>query len=215
MDTFIFFDYIGVALFAATGALAASRKRLDPIGFLFLSTATGIGGGTVRDLVIGSPVFWVQNPVYLIVCIAVATVLFFSAHLLESRYRVLLWLDAIALSAYATMGAYKGLIETNSGVIAVAMGMFTGTLGGIIRDLLSGEPSVLMRREIYVAAAMSGASTFVILYMLGVTIPASSAAGFLIALVIRVGSLICGWILPAYKPRTERSVDEVLRGIRH
>ncbi|HCJ71859.1 MAG TPA: trimeric intracellular cation channel family protein, partial [Agrobacterium sp.] len=95
-----FLDYAGVAVFAATGALAASRKQLDLIGFLFFAAATGIGGGTVRDLVLGrTPVFWVINPTYILVCVSVAVLLFFTAHLFESRYRVLIWLDALGLSA--------------------------------------------------------------------------------------------------------------------
>src|SRR5690606_34325575 len=88
-------DYAGVAVFAATGALAASRKQLDMIGFVFLAAVTGIGGGTFRDIVLGAtPVFWVEKPAYLMVCVAVAVIVYFTAHLVESRYRLLLWLDA-------------------------------------------------------------------------------------------------------------------------
>ena len=92
-------SYAGVAVFAATGALSASRKQLDIIGYLFLASVTGIGGGTMRDVVLGAtPVFWVTNPTYLLVCATVAVLLFFTAHLFDSRYRVLVWLDAIGLS---------------------------------------------------------------------------------------------------------------------
>lgn len=97
-----FLDYAGVAIFAATGALSASRKQLDIIGYLFLASATGIGGGTIRDLVLGAtPVFWVVNPNFIIVCAAVAVAVFLTSHLLESRYRMLVWLDALGLSACA------------------------------------------------------------------------------------------------------------------
>src|SRR6218665_219959 len=86
-------DYAGVAVFAATGALAASRKQLDIIGYVFLASVTGIGGGTLRDVILGAtPVFWINNSVYLIVCCLVGLVVFFSAHLIESRYRLLVWL---------------------------------------------------------------------------------------------------------------------------
>ena len=112
-------DYTGVAVFAATGALSASRKQLDIIGFLFLAAATGIGGGTFRDVILGAtPVFWVVNPTYLLVCVAVALIVFVLSHRIESRYRLLLWLDAMGLSAYCVMGAAKGLAATGSPTVA-------------------------------------------------------------------------------------------------
>ena len=161
-------DYAGVAVFAATGALAASRKQLDMIGFIFLAAVTGIGGGTFRDIVLGAtPVFWVQRPEYLLVCVGVAVIVYFTAHLVESRYRLLLWLDAVGLSAYSVMGAAKGLALSGSPIVALVTGMMTATLGGILRDLLSGEPSVLMRPEIYVSAALAGAGGFVAASLVG------------------------------------------------
>src|SRR5690606_32380771 len=108
-------DYAGVAVFAATGALAASRKELDLIGFLFLATAAGIGGGTLRDVVLGAlPVFWAVNPAYLVICATVAIIVCFAAPLVESRYKLLLWLDAVGLSLYCVLGAAKGLAATGS-----------------------------------------------------------------------------------------------------
>ena len=102
-------DYAGVAVFAATGALSASRKQLDIIGYLFLASVTGIGGGTMRDVVLGAtPVFWVTNPTYLLVCATVAVILFFTAHLFDSRYRVLVWLDAIGLAVEHIGGDDRG-----------------------------------------------------------------------------------------------------------
>lgn len=194
-------DYVGVALFAATGALAASRKQLDIIGFLFLGAVTGTGGGTVRDLILGVPVFWVEQPLYILVCAMTAFGVYFMAHLIESRYRLLLWLDAAALSAYGVFGAYKGLLVTESATVAVVMGMLTGTLGGMLRDVLSGEPSVLMRREIYVAAAMAGAVAFVAADAAGVPRSLAAGLGFLLALGTRSGALALGWTLPSYRSR--------------
>ncbi|TIW46506.1 MAG: hypothetical protein E5V61_11335 [Mesorhizobium sp.] len=97
-------DYAGVAVFAATGALAASRKQLDIIGFLFLACVTGIGGGTLRDVILNLPVFWVANRDYVLICVVVAVLVFFSAHLVESRYKLLLWLDAIYVTAAGLLG---------------------------------------------------------------------------------------------------------------
>lgn len=207
MQGLILLDYVGVALFAATGALAASRKQLDILGFLFLATLTGVGGGTLRDLILDVPVFWVAQHIYLVICAAVAVVVFLSAHLLESRYRWLLWCDAVALAAYGVYGAAKGLAVTGSPVVAVAMGVMTGTLGGILRDVLAGEPSVLLRREIYVTAALAGAVGFVAADALGLGLPLAAGTGFAIAFATRAGALRFGWALPVYRPRPGRDPD--------
>lgn len=205
-----FLDYAGVALFAATGALAASRKQLDVIGFLFLGAVTGIGGGTARDLILDVRVFWVEQPMYVLICAAVAVLVYFAAPAIESRYRLLLWLDAVALAAYGVFGAYKGLLVTGSATVAVVMGMMTGTLGGIIRDVLASEPSVLMRRDVYVVAAMAGAVLFVLLSRLGLSLALSAGAGFLLALIVRGGALQFHWNLPAYRPRPGRDPTDLL-----
>ena len=162
MEHILLLDYAGVAVFAATGALAASRKELDIVGFLFLACVTGIGGGTFRDVILNIPVFWVGNRNYLLICVAVAVIVFFTSHLVESRYRLLLWLDAIGLAAFSVMGAARGLSITGSPIVAIVTGMLTATFGGILRDLLTGEPSVLLRPEIYVTAAMAGAAVYTI-----------------------------------------------------
>ena len=162
MEHILLLDYAGVAVFAATGALAASRKELDIVGFLFLACVTGIGGGTFRDVILNIPVFWVGNRNYLLICVAVAVIVFFTSHLVESRYRLLLWLDAIGLAAFSVMGAARGLSITGSPIVAIVTGMLTATFGGILRDLLTGEPSVLLRPEIYITAAMAGAAVYTI-----------------------------------------------------
>lgn len=204
-------DYIGVAMFAATGALAASRKQLDIIGFLFLATLTGVGGGTARDLMLGVPVFWIAQHLYLLICAATAVMVFFGAHLLESRYRLILWLDAMALAAYGVFGAYKGLMVTGSPVVAVVMGMLTGTLGGILRDVLAGEPSVLLRREIYVSAALVGAAVFVALDRIGAPVVIAALIAGALALTVRGGALVFGWALPQYRSRAGRDPDQLLK----
>ncbi len=206
-----FLDYAGVAVFAATGALAASRKQLDIIGFLFLAGVTGIGGGSLRDLVLGAvPVFWVANSAYILVTAAVAILVFFSAHMVESRYRLLLWFDAAGLAAYSVMGAAKGLAATGSPVIAVVTGMMTATFGGVLRDLLSGEPSVLMRPEIYVTAAMAGAATFTIADLAGAGGIFAAVLGIAVAFGVRGGALHFGWTFPPYKSRPGRNPDDLI-----
>jgi uncharacterized membrane protein YeiH len=208
-----FLDYAGVAVFAATGALAASRKQLDIIGFLFLASLTGIGGGTLRDIILGdTPVFWIRDSLYLAVCAAVAVVVYLAAPLVEYRYRLLLWLDAIGLSAYCVMGAAKGLAAGAPPLVAVVTGMMTATFGGILRDVISGEPSVLLRREIYVTAALAGAATYVVLELLSAPIAVSATAGTAIAFGIRGGALRYGWTLPGYRHRSGRPVEDAVPG---
>jgi uncharacterized membrane protein YeiH len=210
MSTVVILDYLGVALFAATGALAASRKQLDIMGFLFLATVTGIGGGTARDLILDVPVFWVQQHAFVLICAATAVLVYFTAHLVESRYRWLLWLDALALAAYGIFGAHKGLAVTGSPVLAVVMGMFTGTLGGILRDVLAGEPTVLLRREIYISAVMAGAVVFVLADAAGLPRLLAAGAGFLVAFGVRSGALAFGWSLPTDKSQPGRDPEDIL-----
>jgi len=209
MDLLQLLDYAGVAVFAATGALAASRKQLDIVGFLFLASVTGIGGGTVRDLILDVPVFWVLDHAYVLVCAAVGVLVFFVAHRLESRYKLLLWLDAIGLSAYAALGAAKGLAATGSPIVAVVMGMLTATLGGILRDILAGEPSVLLRPEIYVTAALAGAAVFTAADLGGLPDVAAALLAFATAFVIRGGALKFGWSFPTYKGRPGRRPEDI------
>ncbi|MGG7518990.1 trimeric intracellular cation channel family protein [Allorhizobium undicola] len=211
MSLLLYLDYAGVALFAATGALAASRKQLDLIGFLFFAIITGTGGGTVRDIILGRlPVFWVLNPGYIVVCCVMGVVVFFTAHLVESRYRLLIWLDAVGLAAYCVMGAAKGLAATGSATIAIVTGTMTATLGGVLRDLIANEPSVLLRPEVYITAALIGASIFTAATLLGAPLYWASAGGALAAFAVRGGALYFGWTFPTYRHKPGRHPDDVL-----
>lgn len=195
------FDWIGVVAFAATGAIVASRKQMDLVGFALLGTATGVGGGTIRDLILGVPVFWAVRPAYLLVCVSVSVLVFFTAHLAQSRYRLLLWFDAIGLAGFATAGADKALAAGADPLIAVTMGVITATFGGILRDLLATEAPVLLSREIYATAALLGASVLVGALLLGVPREIALGGGFLVAFSIRTVALLRGWALPRYRPR--------------
>lgn len=211
--TFIdFLDYAGVFVFAATGALAASRCRLDIIGFIFLANMTAVGGGTVRDLVLGNtPVNWVREPLYLLIGTCAAALVYFTAHRVESRYRILLWLDAVGMAMFSVMGAEKALQLGFNAWVAIVSGVFTATLGGVMRDIMSGQPSVLMRREIYISAALAGACTFVALEIMNVPTTVSVLSGTAIAFLIRGGALQYGWMLPAHKARRGRTEEELKR----
>ncbi len=194
---FILFDYAAVAVFGATGALAAARRKHDIITFAFFAAITGVGGGTLRDLLIGAPVFWVARPGYLVVCLGAAI----AVWLLGTRtwrMGLLLWLDAVGMAAYGVVGAAKALSLGVQPISAVVMGVLTACFGGVLRDILANEPSVLLRREIYVTAALLGAAVFVTLASIGADRLFAGGAGFVVALAIRGGALQFGWSLPGF-----------------
>lgn len=211
MNLLEFLDYAAIALFAVTGALSASRKQLDLIGFVFFAALAGIGGGTLRDIILGQlPVFWVRNDTYIMICAVSGVVVYFTAHLFESRYRMLLWFDAIGMSAYSALGAAKGLTLTGSPVVAIVTGMLTATFGGILRDIVAGEPSVLLRPEIYVSAALAGAAVYTGAHHYGLPQDICFIIAMAVCFVIRGGALKFGWTFPVYKARPGRHPDDVM-----
>lgn len=203
-------DWFGLVIFAVTGALTASRKEMDIVGFVLLATVTGVGGGTIRDLSLGlAPVFWVQQPGYLLACAGVACLLFFTAHIPQSRLRVLLWLDAVGLALFAVTGAERALEAGAGTTVAVAMGVATASFGGILRDLLGGESPVILRHEIYITAAFAGALAFALLIGAGAGRELALCAGFAVAFALRAAGLWWRLGLPRYRPRAGREAEEV------
>lgn len=205
-------DWLGIIVFAISGALVASRKQMDIVGFALLGVATGIGGGSLRDMLLGlTPVFWVRQPEYLLTCVAVSSVVFFTAHLAHSRYRLLLWFDALGLALFAVAGAERALGAGVAPTVAVAMGVVTATFGGVIRDVLGGEMPVVLSREVYVTAALVGAGAFVASTHLGVSREVAVAVGFTAGFLVRGAALLRGWTLPRYRGRAGRTLDEIKR----
>ena len=194
-------DWLGIVAFAISGSLVASRKQMDIVGFILLGIATGIGGGTLRDVLLGAPVFWVRQPAYLIICVLVSGLVFFTAHIPQSRYRSLLWLDAIGLAVFAVTGAEKAFHAGTDGIVAVVMGVITATFGGILRDILGGESPVILSREIYVSAALAGAVIVTSLLALGAPRELALGTGFAVGLLVRAAALHYGWSLPRYRER--------------
>ncbi|MGI9422028.1 MAG: trimeric intracellular cation channel family protein [Hyphomicrobiaceae bacterium] len=199
-------DLIAAAVFATTGALVASRKQMDIVGFLWLGVVTGVGGGTLRDLILGVPVFWVENTMPVIVCLIISAIVYFAAHLIQNRYRLILWLDAAGLALFAVAGADKALDVNADPLVAVVMGVISATAGGVIRDILGQEPSIILRREIYVTAAALGAVIFVLLSTLGQPPIAATLIAFFVAFAIRGLAIAFGWSLPIYRARPGRDV---------
>ncbi|WP_293678515.1 trimeric intracellular cation channel family protein [uncultured Phenylobacterium sp.] len=195
-------DYAAVAVFGASGALAAARAKHDIITFGFFAAITGVGGGTLRDLLIDAPVFWVARPQYVAVCLAAAVGVWVFGWG-QGRERTLLWLDAIGMASYAVVGALKA---TSLGVppfSAVVMGVLTATFGGVIRDVLAHQPSILLRRELYVTPALIGAAVFVGLDAMAVPGAVAVLMGFLAAFTVRAGAILFGWQMPGFPGRAE------------
>lgn len=193
-------DLAGLAVFAASGALAAARKGLTFVTFVFFALVTGVGGGTVRDLLIGAPVFWVHDPRIAAVCLVVAVLLWVTPARWWSG-SALDWFDAVGLAAYSVFGAAKALAFGVPPLPAALMGVITGCVGGIIRDVLAEEPSILLRPELYVTPAALAAGAYVALGWLGMPlwVAALSAAGAGFAL--RAAAIRWRLALPAYRGR--------------
>lgn len=207
MPLLIAVDLAAAAVFAVTGALVASRKQMDIVGFAWLGVVTGVGGGTMRDVLLGVPVFWVRDATPLVVCLLAAVATYFTAHLVQSRYRLMLWLDAVGLALVTVAGAAKGLDSGAGPVVAVVMGVITAAMGGIIRDVLGHEPSIVLRREVYVTAAMLGAILYVGLTGIGIDRTSAMALSGIAAFALRGAALTFGWALPVYRPRAGREIE--------
>lgn len=193
-----YLDYAGIAVFAVSGAIVAAVKRQTLVTFVFFAVITGVGGGTVRDLLIGAPVFWIEGNALLLICLAAALLVWLLPEKIWEG-NALLWLDALGLAAYATFGAAKGLAFGVAPLPAMAMGVLTACVGGIIRDVLTGEPSILMRPELYVTAAALSSALMVGLLVLGMPDYAAGAVAALAGFALRAGAIIKGWALPGYR----------------
>lgn len=197
-------DYAGVTVFALTGALAAARDRHDIITFWFFAVVTGVGGGTLRDLLIGAPVFWVSDPTYLGIGAIASLIVWFAGDRVEQRAAALNWLDAIGLATYAVIGAGKALALGVNPLIAASMGVLTACFGGVIRDVLAGQPSILLKREISVSAALLAGGLFVALVEGGVPPLWAGVAGAAAGFGLRAGAIHYRWALPAFGDKRGR-----------
>lgn len=190
-------DLAGVAIFALTGALVAAKEKQTFVTMAFFALLTGVGGGTVRDLLIGAPVFWIHDGWVALVCLGIALLAWFT----PTRWwegRLLDIADGLGLTAYAVLGAAKALQYGVPPVPAALMGVVTGTVGGIIRDVIAGRPSILMRPELYVTAAALSASLTVVGDFIGIMREwvwiGATAAGY----SLRLAAIRWNLALPSY-----------------
>jgi len=192
------FDLAGVAVFAASGALAAARKSLDLLGMVVIATVTAIGGGTIRDVLLDRSVFWIVRPLYLYVILGAALATIVYTRRFRPPDRALAGVDALGLALFTISGAQIAEGLEHTGVVVVLMGTLTGVAGGVLRDVLTGEiPMILRKGQIYATAAIAGAVTYLLLQ----TVIDRTVAGFVgmvCIAAIRLGAIAWNWTLPVF-----------------
>lgn len=200
-DLLYFAGLAGIAVFAISGALAAAEKELDILGFVLFATVTGIGGGTIRDLILGVEVAWVANPMDLKTCIAAAVLTYFSAGQIIRRQKVLVWMDAMGLALFSVLGTAKAHSLGVDPLVAIAMGMITSTFGSVIRDILLDRSPVLLQPEIYVTAVITGSISYLAFIELIHTPELSILLAIICAFLVRGAAIIFDLRLPKFKQR--------------
>lgn len=193
-------DLMGVAVFGISGALAAGRKSLDLLGVVVIAVVTAIGGGTIRDVLLGRhPVFWVADPNYLVVIIVAALGTVAYTRFRRPPRNTLVIADALGLGLFAVGGAQITEGLGHSGLIIVLMGTITGVAGGVIRDVLCAEiPLILRRGNIYATAAIAGTTAYLWLGMAGVATQVAALVGMAIVVGLRLAAILWDLQLPVF-----------------
>lgn len=191
-------DLFGIAVFAASGALMAARNGQTLVTFAFFALVTGVGGGTVRDLLIDAPVFWVQDSRVPVLCLGIALLVWVTP-VRWWKAGAVDWFDAIGLAAYSVFGAAKALQLGIDPVPAAIMGIITASVGGVIRDLVAGEPSIIVKPELYVTAGALSAFAFVGLAQTGMPGITAALIAFTAGFALRALAIIKGLALPTYR----------------
>ena len=204
-------DLFGVVVFAFSGALMAGRYKLDPFGVIVLSAVTAIGGGTIRDVILQTPVFWIKDPIYLYVIIATAilTIIFIRCPKRIPK-RFLLISDAFGLALYAVLGTEKALSLGAVVPVAIVMGTITGVAGGMIRDVLCNVIPMILRKEIYATAAILGGALYTLFKYMMVPEYIAVIIAILGALMLRLAAIYWRVTLPAFQIiETEKTNKEL------
>jgi Predicted membrane protein len=191
---------LGVAAFAASGAIAAIRRSMDVIGVTVLAVVTAVGGGTIRDVILGLPVFWVKQPVYLAVCLVAAALIVIWMRFWKPPESSLGIADALGLGLFAIGGAQTARLTGVAPIIVILMGAITGVAGGVIRDILSAEvPTVFRQGEPYASAAITGTTLYAGLTWVGLSEPVAALIGMATVVIIRFASVL--WHIELPMPR--------------
>lgn len=203
MTPFTVVQLLATAVFASSGAIAAGRKRMDLIGVVVIAIVTAIGGGTVRDVLLDRhPVFWIADSAYLVVPICAAGVTLLYVSLRQPPDHALAIADALGLAMTAILGAQIAEQRGVSGVVIVLMGTITGVAGGVIRDVLSAEvPMILRKGDLYASAAISGIVLYLGLAAIGVPRTPAAVIGMAAIAGLRLAAILFGLKLPVLPVR--------------
>lgn len=204
----LFLEHFAVAVSAVSGVLAARGKRVDLFGVIVLAVVTAFGGGTTRDLLLGDlPVFWVARPEYLYNAIIAAVVTFFLVRYRTLQGDGLLVADAFSLALFAVVGTQKALVFQTDPVVAAAMGVVTGVVGGMMRDVLLMEIPLVFRKEIYfyATAALCGAVVYLALNQWRTQAPSNMVIAVGITLLLRLASIKYKLSLPVFREAGDQS----------
>ncbi|MFD1006573.1 MULTISPECIES: trimeric intracellular cation channel family protein [Oceanisphaera] len=199
-SVFYWSDLFGTAVFAFSGVLMAGRLRMDGFGVIVLAAVTAIGGGTIRDLIIGADtVFWITDSLYLWVILVTALLGQYIAKLPRRLpWYILPLADAFGLAIFTIIGTEKALSHGTSGMVAVVMGVITGVAGGMIRDLLAREVPMVLQREIYATACILGGVLYTLSLELGITPLLATLFGMLGTFILRIAAIRWHLSLPAF-----------------
>lgn len=182
--------YVGDVVFAASGALVAARHRMDALGIVLIGVITGIGGGSLRDILLGHPVWWMTNPEELVLCSVTAFVMYFLQRFAVERQGLAVWADALGLAAFAVVGAHIAVMAGTPIVVAAFLGMITACGGGVIRDLLTQTRPMILCGEIYATAALVGGTAFAVLAHYGVSADLADIVAFVLAFAVRALAIV-------------------------
>jgi len=189
-------DMAGVFVFAVSGALTAANKKMDVFGFIVIALITAVGGGTLRDLVLDVPVFWLSQPVYVWITLVAASLTFIFTQTFHRGQNLFLWFDAIGLSVFCVLGAAKTYAISGDPTIAVMMGVISAVAGGMFRDIICNEIPLIFHSEVYATAAFTGATIFIIASTFGLTPSISMLIGAIAAFALRSAGILWAWALP-------------------
>ena len=203
MDTLLYWiGLIAVAVNALTGVLDAGRKRMDLVGAVMVGMATALGGGTVRDVLLDRPVFWISDKTALVAAFATSLFIFFAVRGLKLPQRLFLIPDAIGLALFTIAGTQIALQWHTPWLVASLLGVTTGVVGGVLRDVLCNEvPLVFVRGELYASAAWAGALALIGLQEMGVSPVIAAWAGMAVVLAARLLAMAFRITLPTYSER--------------
>lgn len=202
-EYFHFLSVLGVAFFAVSGTLLGHEKKINGFGVFVVASMTALGGGTIRDVLLNQPIFWITMPDYLLSTYAAIIITVLSIRYMPdlSNY-YFISVDAIGLAIFNIVGIEKALIEGAGMIVAITMGMTTGIFGGLMRDVVCREVPLVMQGDVYASACLAGGLTYAALFALDIAYAWCILGSLAVTVILRVGSVYWGWEVNLFKKRS-------------